>query len=463
MLGSDDTPRLSFALSDVDEDVDVRERSDIDSTIIELSSLAAVKSGGLGLAYHPLYQASVREPLRFRTREPGTARVREPLHKMKNVLIGEPSGWIRGSRINVFFPHMPLAKSTSEQYLSEVELRDWVDRILLPSLHASVGADVAHHHPRSWAAALADSKVRQELNPRSHSANMANKHNVPCEHLGRLWDEIRQRCDSLQIGPRKPFKAPVLLLYQHGSKGLYKADSVRAAMRKYRRELEAAYDLRHFAASAYFDIGTEYFSEQAVTLLWKTQCIEKMRDTIQATAVKVGDGTTRISTWDQYLWCLCADAATVQYTISGSSMLFRSGLAHAQVYNIDKNIFSTQIKNYGPFGAKQLHRLGLADDAKHGHQKGYRSKTKLQFSQQEIAKSCIQTAQRVFKQLESTRDGSYGVRQEVRVSLRKAFEWLDRQPDGDEKEAAPVTPADGEHRAFWVLRTDEVSRFRLRA
>ncbi len=54
--------------------------------------------------------------------------------------------------------------------------------------------------------------------------------------------------------------------------------------------------------------------------------------------------------------------------IIGKNRLKEAGLAHGQIYNSDKNIFSTQIRKFGPFSNPMLKRVGLVDEG-HLHQK----------------------------------------------------------------------------------------------
>jgi hypothetical protein len=57
MLANNDTPNLSLALSH-SEGVVVQQRFDVDSSIFELSSLAAVKTGALNVSFYPLSNGS---------------------------------------------------------------------------------------------------------------------------------------------------------------------------------------------------------------------------------------------------------------------------------------------------------------------------------------------------------------------------------------------------------------------
>jgi hypothetical protein len=462
MLAGDDTPALSIALSDVAE-TDIGQAFDIDSSIHELTSLAAIRRGGLMLAYHPAYHTSLRDPTRIRchwTDGPRQGRTRAPLHEMKNVLLGEPSNWTSGARINIFFPHM-VAR---EQYLSHDEFERWTG-VLLAAVREAAGPDVAHHHPGSWRAVLAESGVRREMHPRTQATHLATRYSVPHQHLAALWAVLQRRCNEFEHAGTRPFADPVLLLYQHGSKLIFRADTPRAAVRLYMDALEAACDLQHFAAeSSYIDLAAEHFAASGppVTLLWKTPCLERVRDQLCGLESALdgggggGGGGTPVS-WDQYTWALTRDAAAVQYTVKSRSVLFHAGLAHGQAYNVDKNMFSTQLRGFVPFGCEGLTRLGLSEDAGHAHD-GHRDTVAL--TQAELADTLLRSARRVAAQLEAARGRSFGVRQEVRVSLAKARLW-DGGPPGARSSALNIAP--GEHRAFWVLPTDEVCRFRLRA
>jgi hypothetical protein len=449
MLADDDTPALSIALSNIAE-ADIRQCFDVDSSMHELTSLASIRTGGFMLAYHPAYYTSLRDATRIRCHwTDGAGRTRTPLHEMKNVLLGEPSNWISGARINIFFPHMVA----QEQYLSLDEFERWA-AVLLAAVRDAVGPDTAHHHPGSWRAVLAETGVRREVHPRTQATHLGTRYHVPHQHLPALWAALQRRCGEFEHAGARPFADPVLLLYHHGSKLLFRADTPRAALRQYIDALEAAFDLRHFADSSYIDLATEHFAASGppVTLLWKTACLERVRDRLHGLESALGGSGTPVS-WDRYTWCLTRDAAAVQYTAKSRSALFRAGLAHGQAYNIDKNMFSTQIRGFMPFGCEGLTRLGLSDDAGHAHD-GAR-KTAAALTQAELAGSFMRSARRVAVQLEAARSRSFGVRQEVRVSLAKARLWL----DGD----GACVPQPGAHRAFWVLPTEEVSRFRLRA
>jgi hypothetical protein len=451
ILAGDDTPALSIALSDVAE-AEIGQAFDVDSSMHELASLAAIRTGGLMMAYHPAYHTSMRTATRIYCHWSDGAhvgRTRAPLHKMKNVLLGEPSNWISGAKINIFFPHM----AAKEQYLSHDEFERWTG-VLLAAVREAVGPDTAHHHPGSWRAVLAESGVRREMHPRTQATHLATRYPVPHQHMAALWAALQRRCGEFEHAGARPFADPVLLLYHHGSKLLFRANTPRAAVRLYMDALEAVCDLQHFAGSSYIDLAAEHFAASGppVTLLWKTPCVERVRAQLCGMENALGGSCTPVS-WDQYTWCLTRDAASVQYTVKSHSALFRAGLAHGQVYTIDKNLFSTQIRGFVPFGCEGLTRLGLSKDAGHAHD-GHQDTVAL--TQAELAGAFLRSARRVAAQLEAARSRSFGVRQEVRVSLAKARAWL----DGVDVERPPQP---GEHRAFWVLPTDEVCCFRLRA
>jgi hypothetical protein len=153
------TAKLSMALSEVaDADtVPIRHSYDIDSTVLLLKSLAALR-GAMDMSYYPHYFASLREPVRFDVQVNG-----QPVHKMKNVMLGEPIMGPKNMRINVFFPFLPLGR-TKEQYLSKLEFQHWVDGVQMPSVAAVAPPDVLQHYPHTWDAAHAQSQTAREAN-----------------------------------------------------------------------------------------------------------------------------------------------------------------------------------------------------------------------------------------------------------------------------------------------------------
>jgi hypothetical protein len=444
------TARLSMALSEVaDADaVPICHAYDVDSTMLSLKSLAALR-GAMHMSYYPLYFTSLREPLRFDLQTDG-----QPVHKMKNILLGEPISGPKDMRINVFFPFLPL-RGTEEQYLSKLEFQHWVDGVLTPSVGAVAPPDVLQHHPHAWAAAYAQSQTRREANIGSRSQNLANKYTVPADLLGPLWDEIVRRGDRYEVAGEPVFRRPMLLAYQHGSKLAYRASTRRRAVRMYMDGFLAAFDPAFVGPAAYIDIGKELVAAdctRALTLLWKTPCVEHFAHRLRAVAGALGHTGGQPSTWDQYAWTLTGEAASVQFTI-GKNRLKEAGLAHGQIYNSDKNIFSTQIRKFGPFGNPALERVGMADEG-HLHQKRDRHLTPYA----DVVGSMLRVSNRVAAGLQAAERASYGVRQEMRVSVFRAMEWLDREADGDDD--APLAVAGGAHRAFWVLPTATVCAFR---
>jgi hypothetical protein len=96
MFPSDDTRYLSLAASEVrePEKMEVWRRFDVDSGILELTSLAAIKSG-FDVNYYPIYHSSVRETVRF------PVRGSRPIHRMKNVVFGEPTYGLKNTKVSL--------------------------------------------------------------------------------------------------------------------------------------------------------------------------------------------------------------------------------------------------------------------------------------------------------------------------------------------------------------------------
>jgi hypothetical protein len=441
------TAKLSMALSEVaDADtVPIRHSYDIDSTVLLLKSLAALR-GAMDMSYYPHYFASLREPVRFDVQVNG-----QPVHKMKNVMLGEPIMGPKNMRINVFFPYLPLGR-TKEQYLSKLEFQHWVDGVLIPSVAAVAPPDVLQHHPHTWDAAHAQSQTAREANIGGRTHNLSSKYVVPADLLGLLWDEIVRRSERYEMAGDAVFRRPMLLAYQHGSKLAYRASTRRRAARMYMDRFLAAFDIDFVDPAAYIDIGKELVpADGALTLLWKTPCIKHFAHRLRTVAGVLGHAGEQVSTWDQYTWSLTGDAASVQFTIN-KNRLGEAGLAHGQMYNSDKNIFSTHIRKFGPFSNPALERVGMADEG-HLHQKRGRHVTPYAA----VVGSMLRVSNRVAAGLQGAEGTSYGVRQEVRVSLFRVMEWLDRAADDDD---APFEVAAGAHRAFWVLPTATACTFR---
>jgi hypothetical protein len=72
------------------------------------------------------------------------------------------SGGIGGFNMHIFFPNLPYSGKKKEQYLTNIERKQWFDRIFIPALRNVGSKDVLHHHPSTWDEIRTKARIKKE-------------------------------------------------------------------------------------------------------------------------------------------------------------------------------------------------------------------------------------------------------------------------------------------------------------
>ncbi|KAF6238778.1 hypothetical protein HO173_003285 [Letharia columbiana] len=398
-----------------------------------------------------------------------------------------------GAATHVFFPHLPVANS-GVTHLSNDEQSSWVDNIIRPALRDTCGHHVRQHWPRSFADANHKARVKEEqsINGAGHPIDI--NYPLPASLLEQYWDCVLRKSNEYP-----EFAGPVLIVMAHNLKGPTQRNSPALMKHDFLELMESCYDIHSEGylsrGDAWLDIGVEDVPvTDGVTLLRKTCCLEQWAqgfcDPRQA---------ARHLTALRHPFMLTRDAGSISVELGPSNLLRSEGnLAHNKAYNSNKDLFATPFKPYSAFGNDDFEGLGFSQTHidrcfevnRHGRTAvGTRES---HVKRPDIVKGYEKSKQRVAVALEDSTKAksSFGIRSECRAG-RLFFVHCELSVDGHSitiaQAAAPpsssqglsspmlsidnigshppadnqarVSIAEGPHRSYWVLPTEEVNKF----
>ncbi|OJD30059.1 uncharacterized protein BKCO1_670002 [Diplodia corticola] len=175
--GENPLPSLSLLESELEEeelrDAPVGRSWDVDSFIAEINGLSAYREG-FKLAYRPPYMRSIKQNQRVLIRS-------RKLHRTRQLRLGTGTSSSTFYNCHVFFPNMPVWNE--EVHVSDVFQKEWIDRIVAPSLRLVCPPDVVQHHPVSFQDADNKSKVRRQDFVSGTSAAIDVQYTIPSKYL----------------------------------------------------------------------------------------------------------------------------------------------------------------------------------------------------------------------------------------------------------------------------------------
>lgn len=456
--GTGDILKLSFQKSErefVYANRDVQRRWDVDSFIARATTLA-VHRGGFSLSFKPRFLSTINQ-------NPRVLIQGHQIHKLKQIRLGHglfSAGF--GYNCHIFFPHM---KKAEETHLSDETQAIWIDRIVIPALKRVCPTDVLHHFPLSYAHADGKANVKREAFITSTGIAMDVRYTIAETYLNEFWLAIVQEANSF-TGEGKveadAFSNPFLVVSGHGLKLATKQDTLADTCQSFHAHLEQCFrtDARQFAwEDCWLDLGMEdvpHNNNDGITLLRKAHCLDDWAEQLSCP-----NSNTHRSNVERYPWTSTRDAGSISVELTKTNSLrLLGGIAYSKAYNVHKEVFATPLKDYGPFQNTHFEALGYSSDFL---EKWYRINSKFQpehakHKRAQLLAAYDATKHRMSTSLEASKNESYGVRQEHRITWEH-FNAIERMHQLGELPAGNLRGDQYSHAPYWILPTRQVNAF----
>jgi hypothetical protein len=327
--------------------------------------------------------------------------------------------------VHVFFPHLEVNPETS--ILNASQLSRWNDKILEPAIYDHFPAHFTQHLSAGYQHALANSRARQvearKIETASYESQQAITYFLPPEHLHGIWMMVQHK---IACSPGLwDFRDAQLYISAKGTKLQFKTDlphpSLNHAISKFQSYLDGILNLEHLSLDRFFvDIGKEIcpptssvlMSEETVLVepqvySWRRCCLQEfIRQLYDGQPPAAGGPGQRY-----YAQNMLYEACSLTSETPKRSKLREAGLLYSQFYASVKELFDAS--KCKPFDNDGLEELALDPQIRRGMHaavRGHLPDYKI------IERAYIASKGRVKNALLSSRQKSFGVREEHRIS-----------------------------------------------
>jgi hypothetical protein len=403
---------------------------DIDSFHFFVSSLAAARQG---LHYQPAPQ--IRQNLQtdvhinttiYETNDNPDHPLRLRTAMLKDVPhfhMGRVEG---GANISLFilFPHLPVAHTKFIGLTNEQHSR-WLDQVFHPAVYQQYDAHYTQHLPASHRHALVNSKARQVEDRQNENAGYQNQlylsYFLQPESLHSIWEKILHT--TTHTPGVQDFRNPQLFFSAKGTKLQFKTTPSRPTMLdtidNFQAYFERIIDLEYvFLNRFYVDLGKEIcpsvgllpdaqgtIDDEAQVYLWRRCCLERhLRWLYDSSPPKSGQTFYNIS--------MLRDACSLTSLTPKQSRLREGGLIYSQFYNSVKEM--TDAAKSFPFQNEGLEELALDPQIRQSAHVAGGNAGRSDFGV--IKKAYLTSKRRTHFALTDSRQKSFGIREEHRVS-----------------------------------------------
>ncbi|KLP14862.1 Uncharacterized protein LW94_6637 [Fusarium fujikuroi] len=439
LSGGDSRPNLNIQRSQAIPS-DIQRTWDVDSVLCWASCLSITR--GLYVSYHPPVSRNLGSSIHVFHH--GTA-----LHLIPHLRLGSGRQSPQFS-VYVFFPGISHVCRTTT-YLTKEEQRMWIDQLLLPAIRRCCPPDVIQHHPRSFDDVESKAYSRQRETCGGMVPNrMDMHHHLPQEYLSAIWHHMTQSTEQADFAG---FRGMFIVLSAKNIKLEAKSSTFQECRTKIRAHLHQVLDWsKADLSNTWVDVGLENIAaSEKCTFLHKSRCLASW-----VQSMRYSDDKPLISS-EHFNWNLTGQAGSARVEIRRSHPLRKGGIAYAQRYNVNKDLFSTASKrDSGLFGEPNLEGLTCPPsllDAWIVAARQYRNAglaTSLQSAPKlkRLRKVFQAMKSRIRFALDGSMETSFGVREEYRISW-ELFTTVDPS----------ISRACGPHHPFWVLPTAHVNEF----
>lgn len=302
-----------------------------------------------------------------------------------------------------------------------MQLQEWIDDILIPSIVETCPNDVLQHQSRSYEDAHSKANVKMEAGNFS-GGPIDVSYDIPEDCLSDFSAALRRRADQTA-----GFKEFAFLVLGHGMKLTFKEDSFEECRRKWFETINSMFywtDEGFPPDEAWIDYGMEDtpvkdLEAPRVTLLRKRACIE---DWLQK--FHHGDLTPRTNE-EVYTAGGTYDAASASVHLLPNNRHRASGMAYNKSYNVYKESFAAPYKDLDMFAFNQLEALGydqalISEWYRQNSKYGPRGLQKLA----ELIAAYVKARNRLRVALTQTTKTTFGARSEYRILVKNFRDML---------------------------------------
>ncbi|KAH7247247.1 uncharacterized protein BKA55DRAFT_701570 [Fusarium redolens] len=240
----------------------------------------------------------------------------------------------------VFFLGISHIRRTTT-YLTSSERRTWINELLLPAIRHCCPPDVTQHHPRSFdgVESKAYSRKRETCGGMVHN-KMDMHHYLPHEYLQQVWHYRNQHTERPE---HAIFRGMFIVLSAKNIKLEAKSPTLQRCRPQVVNHLQQLLDWsKANLSNTWVDVGIEdtAFSEKC-TFLFKSRCLKSWAHTMRNSTDQP------LMSSEHFNWNLTSQAGSARMETRRSHPLRKGGIAYAQRYNVNKDLFSTASKRDG--------------------------------------------------------------------------------------------------------------------
>ncbi|KAH7117174.1 hypothetical protein B0J13DRAFT_613250 [Dactylonectria estremocensis] len=323
---------------------------------------------------------------------------------------------------HLFFPHLPCSRDFNR--LTDEQLSRWFDDIFYPAVRQVYDVDRLQHLPASYRHALATCRAPKVedrlLETLTYRTQLQMTYFLPPQGLQQLWDHVLAAVCQPGL---QDFRDPELFMEAKGTKLLFKYPDapfdLLAVMNNFDCKLHRVLDFSYICSDRlYIDVGKETCpmhngvpSPEPQTYLWRRCCIRHHLGHLY-------DGRIPKSGQNFYHESMLRDAGGMTILTPPSSRLRRGGILYGQMYSLTKEIVDAA--RTFPFQNPDLRQLALDPQLRNGVQsicgKPASGKTATD-------RAYLASKRRCHYGLTDSKQRSFGVREEYRISLQPGLNW----------------------------------------
>jgi hypothetical protein len=323
--------------------------------------------------------------------------------------------------LHLFFPHLTCQHEFKQ--LTDLQFSRWFDEIFYPALSQVYDPVLIQHLPASYRRAKATCRAPRMENclhgqPSSQS-QLQMSYFLPAEGLHQLWQQILLLSTQPTL---QDFRDPELLLQAKGTKLRFKApgqsSNLFLVMEKFERELRQTLDFSRIHLDRfYIDLGKKICPKVCLsppnasteaepqTFLWRRCCLNHHLDSLY-------DGRIPLSGHNFFQTGLLRHIGGMTMLTPSYSRLRRGGLWYVQWYNLTKETIDAA--RTFPFQNPDLPQLALDSRLQSGAQNIHKRAGSLKT----VEAAYLASKRRCHYSLLDSRQRSFGVREEYRISWR---------------------------------------------
>jgi hypothetical protein len=345
--------------------------------------------------------------------------------------------------IHVLFPHLTTGQQKFVSLTKEQHTR-WMDGVFLPAVHRFYDADYTQHLPGSFQHAYANSKAHQvegrQIETASYAAQQAVGYHLEPGTLEQIWTDILHTVNTTP--GLADFRDPQLFFSAKGTKLEFKTYNSRRTlldvMQFFESTFENVIDVSFVQLNRFYvDIGKEvcprvhllshempHIDDEAQVYLWKKCCLEKyLQWMYDSQPPPLGRGQLYFSQNMLY------DASSLTSVTPKRSKQREGGLIYSQLYASVKEIVDAT-KRF-PFSNDGMEEMTLDPEIRRG---AYQAAGRNRSSTRIVENAYLASKHRTADALAASRQKSFGIREEHRISWELFLTLRDRLLQEDREE-----------------------------